>query len=61
MWPGLIEWARSSMLSFEPPLANAEDIEIAQCVANGDEAIGIIRQHHSQWALDKARKEGLRR
>ena len=22
MWPGLIEWARSSMLSFDPPLAN---------------------------------------
>ena len=26
MWPGLIEWARSSMLSFDPPLANPEDM-----------------------------------
>ena len=28
MWPGLIEWARSSMHSFEPPLAGADDIDI---------------------------------
>ena len=25
MWPGLIEWTRNSMLSADPPLANAED------------------------------------
>ena len=61
MWPGLIEWARSSMLSFDPPLANAEDLDIAQCVANGDEAIGILREHHSQWVRDRARREELRR
>jgi uncharacterized protein (TIGR00730 family) len=49
MWPGLIDWARRSMISMETPLANAEDIDIPQCVANGDEAIAIIRQYHSQW------------
>ena len=45
MWPGLIEWARSSMLSFEPPLASAEDFNVPRCVANGDEAIAVIREH----------------
>src|SRR5215471_2473108 len=49
MWPGLIEWARGSMLSVEPPLANAEDIKIPHCVGNSDEAIAILRRHHSQW------------
>jgi uncharacterized protein (TIGR00730 family) len=53
MWPGLIEWARTSMLSFDPPLANAEDMNIPQCVAGGDEASAIIREHHSQWLKAK--------
>ena len=46
MWPGLIEWARSSMLSDDLPLANAEDMTIPHCVANADEAIALIRKHH---------------
>ncbi len=49
MWPGLIEWARSSMLSVDPPLANAEDMTIPHCVANADEAIALIRKHHQIW------------
>ena len=49
MWPGLIEWARGSMLSFDPPLANPEDMTIPRCAANADEAIAMIRQHHGNW------------
>ena len=49
MWPGLIEWARSSMLSFDPPLANPEDMTIPRCAANADEAIAMLREHHSKW------------
>ena len=49
MWPGLIEWARHSMLSVDPPLANAEDMAIPRCAANGDDAIAIIREHHAAW------------
>lgn len=45
MWPGLIEWARTEMLGFEPPLASAEDFNVPRCVATGDEAIAIIREH----------------
>jgi uncharacterized protein (TIGR00730 family) len=49
MWPGLIEWARSSMLAFEPPLAHPEDLSIPYCALNADEAIAIIREHHGKW------------
>jgi hypothetical protein len=37
------------MLSFNPPLANAEDFAIPQSVANADEAIAVIRRHYSRW------------
>ncbi|OOP57829.1 MAG: lysine decarboxylase [Candidatus Brocadia carolinensis] len=49
MWPGLIEWARSSMLSADVPLANAEDMTIPRCVPNADGAIALIREHHQVW------------
>jgi uncharacterized protein (TIGR00730 family) len=49
MWPGLIEWARRSMLSIDPPLANVEDMAIPRCVANADQAIALIREHHQRW------------
>jgi uncharacterized protein (TIGR00730 family) len=49
MWPGLIEWARRSMLSVDPPLANPEDMTIPRCAANADDAIAIVREHHGQW------------
>jgi len=45
MWPGLIEWVRDAMLSFETPLINSEDVDIPVCVANADEAVAIIRGH----------------
>lgn len=45
LWPGLIEWVRDTMLSFETPLINAEDVDIPICVNNADEAIDIIRRH----------------
>jgi uncharacterized protein (TIGR00730 family) len=50
MWPGLVEWARMSMLSVESPLANAEDMAIPQCVPNADEAITLMRHYHETWA-----------
>jgi uncharacterized protein (TIGR00730 family) len=45
LWPGLVEWVRSTMLSFETPLINDEDVDIPICVANAGEAIEIIRRH----------------
>jgi uncharacterized protein (TIGR00730 family) len=56
MWTGFVEWARSSMLSFETPLASAEDFDIPQCVADSKEAIEIIRRHHSHWANQRTQE-----
>jgi uncharacterized protein (TIGR00730 family) len=53
MWPGLVEWARTAMLSVDPPLANPEDISIPQCVANADEAVALVRRHHVRWLSSK--------
>jgi predicted Rossmann-fold nucleotide-binding protein len=58
MWPGFVEWARTAMLSFEPPLANAEDMNIPKCVANGDEAITLIRLHQSHWSGAQTQEAG---
>ena len=55
MWPGLIEWARSSMLSIDPPLANVEDMTIPRCATNGDDAIAIIREYHERWLKQQKR------
>src|SRR5215813_4816266 len=49
LWPGLVQWVRDSMLSFETPLINAEDVNIPVCVSNADEAIAVIREHHGNW------------
>jgi uncharacterized protein (TIGR00730 family) len=54
MWPGLIEWARGSMLSVDPPLAHATDLAIPLCVASADEAVAVMRQHHAAWLLRKS-------
>jgi uncharacterized protein (TIGR00730 family) len=49
MWPGLVSWARTDMLSYDPPLASLEDFSIPQCVAGADEAIAVIRKHYDHW------------
>jgi len=51
MWLGLVEWARASMLSTDPPLAGAADMAIPRCVATGNEAIALIREHHARWLV----------
>jgi uncharacterized protein (TIGR00730 family) len=48
MWPGLVQWAKTAMLG-KVPLASAEDLEIPVCVADADQAIRIIREHHARW------------
>jgi uncharacterized protein (TIGR00725 family) len=49
MWPGLIAWARTAMLDTDPPMASAGDMTIPHCVANADEAIALLREHHAAW------------
>jgi len=56
LWPDLVDWVRDSMLSFETPLINREDVDIPVCVANADEAIAIIREHRQQWEANNKPK-----
>ena len=51
MWPGLVEWARTTMLSTDPPLASPEDFDIPQCVPDADAAIALLRTHHERWLV----------
>ena len=55
MWPGLVEWMKSSMLSTDPPLANPKDMAIPFCVANANEAIALIGKHHGAWLAAQKR------
>jgi uncharacterized protein (TIGR00730 family) len=57
MWSGLIEWARQHLLTTQPPLANAEDIDLPQCVNTADEAIALLREHHARWSSKPAAAE----
>ena len=49
MWPGLVEWARHAMLASNPPLANPEDFALPRCVADGNEAVALLRDHVARW------------
>jgi uncharacterized protein (TIGR00730 family) len=54
LWPGLVEWVRSTMLSFETPLINEEDVDIPICVNSAHEAIDIIRRHRQARGFAEA-------
>ena len=49
MWADLVDWARTHLLTSQPPSANPEDITIPRCVNTADEAIALIREHHARW------------
>jgi uncharacterized protein (TIGR00730 family) len=58
MWPGLVDWARASMISADHPLASPEDMDIPRCVASGDEAIALLRAHHDRWLRSRDGRTG---
>ena len=54
MWPGLVEWARTAMLSSDPPLANQEDMDLPHCVPDADQAIEILKGCQAEWLKARA-------
>jgi uncharacterized protein (TIGR00730 family) len=49
-WPGLVAWARASMLvEGDGPFAEPEDFQIPRCVSSGDEALVLLREYHAAW------------
>jgi uncharacterized protein (TIGR00730 family) len=59
MWPGLIEWARTSMLAADTPLASVDDMNIPLCVADADAAIAILRQRQAEWLESQQKGRGF--
>ena len=55
MWRELVDWAGRYMLRPGFELASAEDMKVPHCVDTADEAIAIIREHHSQWQSRQGR------
>jgi uncharacterized protein (TIGR00730 family) len=51
MWHELVDWASKHMLNEASPLAKSEDISIAVCLKDADEAIAVLREHHDRWLL----------
>lgn len=49
MWGELVDWAKKNLLRPELSLASPADMDIPKCVNTADEAIALIRAHHSQW------------
>ena len=49
MWQGLVDWATAAMLRPGFELANAQDMQIPVCVADAEQAIAIVREHHARW------------
>jgi uncharacterized protein (TIGR00730 family) len=49
MWADLVDWAKTHLVTSQPPLANAEDMLIPRCVNTADEAIALVREHHARW------------
>lgn len=57
MWQGLVDWARLHLANSDPPLASPEDMAIPCCVGTADEAIEVIRKHHSRWQRESQTEE----
>jgi len=49
MWGGLVDWVRATMRRPGFELVSEQDLEIVQCVSDGDQAIAIVREHHARW------------
>ncbi|HXX58997.1 MAG TPA: LOG family protein [Thermodesulfovibrionales bacterium] len=57
MYTDLVGWASEHMLNPQFPLANPEDMKIPVCVNTADEAIAVIRKHHSAWRKKQLRSQ----
>ena len=53
MWRGLVEWSQTAMLDPRLALANAEDLQIPQCLDTADEAIAVVRELHAAWEASR--------
>jgi uncharacterized protein (TIGR00730 family) len=55
MWKDLVAWAQTHMADRGMMLARPQDVRIPTCVDTVDEAIEVIRQHHTRFVHDHRR------
>ncbi len=60
MWADLIDWARDSLTRPGAELANAEDLDIPQCVNSVEETVAIIRESRAEWLVQQRAAEPAR-
>src|SRR5262249_53394520 len=53
MWTDLVDWARTHLVTSQPPLASPQDMTIPKCVNTADEAIALIRSSHARWLREQ--------
>jgi len=53
MWTDLVKWASNRMISHDPPLADAEDIELPRCVPTVQDAIELLTPHIDAFQRSK--------
>jgi len=58
MWEELVGWAKQHLLSPDLALVSPEDLEIPRCVASGDEAVALLREHYTQWQRESLASAG---
>jgi uncharacterized protein (TIGR00730 family) len=56
MWPGLIDWIRSTML--ERGLVSPPDLDVVKIVGSSEEAIPIIRESYERWYREEKADAG---
>jgi len=49
MYEELLAWCRQHMLRSDIPLANADDIALPLCVADGPGVLAILQSRHAGW------------
>jgi uncharacterized protein (TIGR00730 family) len=55
MYVELVDWCTRHMIRSDSPLANAEDMTIPICVADGRSVVQIVRDHHDAWTQAQRR------
>ena len=48
-WKGLVDWARTVMLTKDAPLVSPKDLDIPVILPDGPSIVAALREHHAKW------------
>lgn len=52
-WDGMLEWAKTVMLTPDAPLISPNDLNIPRILPDGPSIVEAIREHHAAWLAKK--------